>query len=122
MLEQMPLAAAPDSPGLARRFVSDRIIAWGYSHLTQTVELLTSEVVTNAVVHARVPFVVHLEDHGDGVLVAVDDPVAELPRPIEPRPTDIGGRGLAIVSALASEWGVDPVPGYGKRVWFKVAR
>jgi anti-sigma regulatory factor (Ser/Thr protein kinase) len=121
MVEQMPLAAAPDSPQLARRFVSERINAWGYSHLTQVVELLTSEVVTNAVVHARAPFVVELEDQGDGVLVAVEDPDTALPRRIDASPSSIGGRGLVIISALATDWGVDPVPGRGKRVWFKVA-
>ena len=122
MVEQLPLAAAPDSPRLARKFVSDRINEWGYSHLTPVVALLTSEVVTNAVLHAREPFILHLEDRGDGVLVTVEDPDGTLPTQADPGPLSVGGRGLAIVSALATEWGAEPVPGDGKRVWFRVAR
>jgi anti-sigma regulatory factor (Ser/Thr protein kinase) len=120
MTDVLSLDAVPESPRLARQFVADRLHQWHYDRLGSTAALLTSEIVTNAVVHAGSPLVLGIEDQGDGVLLSVEDAEPMLPVPRDAMPEDTGGRGLAIVAALAAEWGVEPVPG-GKRVWCKVA-
>ncbi len=90
--------------------------------VVDTVELLTSELVTNAVVHAHAgpELLVRL---GDGVVrVEVGDSDADPPTR-RPRDTDAAsGRGIAIVEELAATWGVEQVPDDGKRVWFQVLR
>jgi anti-sigma regulatory factor (Ser/Thr protein kinase) len=112
----------PTSVGAARRFVRDvlmsRQIADG---VVSTVELLTSEVVTNAIVHggSGPQLVVQL---GDGVVrVAVRDMSPELPVRRLGRIDDSSGRGVVIVEELATAWGVEPDRGGGKQVWFEVA-
>jgi anti-sigma regulatory factor (Ser/Thr protein kinase) len=112
----------PTSVGAARRFVRDvlmsRQIADG---VVSTVELLTSEVVTNAIVHggSGPQLVVQL---GDGVVrVAVRDMSPELPVRRLGRIDDSSGRGVVIVEELASAWGVEQERGGGKQVWFEVA-
>lgn len=85
-------------------------------------ELLTSELVTNAVIHAggAPEVVVHL---GDGVVrVEVYDDEASPPMLRRPDTTAASGRGIAIVDELAETWGVEPIRDDGKRVWFEVLR
>jgi anti-sigma regulatory factor (Ser/Thr protein kinase) len=118
----LPLPAAPESPRLARQFVASHAAEWGYGHIADEVELLTSELVTNAVMHTGAPVEVEVADLADGVLVAVVDPDANAePTPRSASPRDSTGRGLAIVDALAASWGVSRVPHVGKVVWCKVA-
>lgn len=84
--------------------------------------LLTSELVTNATLHAGTAFtvVVELSDEKLRVTVAEGDP-GPLP-PVGPLlPSAEGGRGLAVVAALASSWGWAPEGG-GKSVWFELRR
>ncbi|HEX3621588.1 MAG TPA: ATP-binding protein [Acidimicrobiales bacterium] len=113
----------PTSVGAARRFVRDvlmsRQVADGVVH---TVELLTSEVVTNAIVHGRSgpQLVVRV---CDGVVrVGVRDTSPEPPVRRLSRLDDPSGRGVVIVEELASAWGVERERGGGKQVWFEVAR
>ncbi|MGW0086242.1 ATP-binding SpoIIE family protein phosphatase [Streptomyces sp. NPDC003393] len=98
------------------------LAAWELSELADTAELLTSEVVTNALVHGDSDVNVHVRRYGTLLRVEVRD---SDPRPAEPvtlpRAEDQaeGGRGLLIVSALASAWGNSP-SGRGKTVWFEL--
>lgn len=90
--------------------------------VVDTVELLTSELVTNAVIHARSApeLLVRLGDRV--VRIEVCDGDANLPNR---RPADMyaaSGRGIAVVEELATEWGVEHIPDDGKRVWFEVLR
>ncbi|WP_079125622.1 ATP-binding protein [Streptomyces lushanensis] len=86
----------------------------------ETAALLLSELVTNALRHGSPPgreIAVTLR-RGDGLLrVEVEDAGDLLPRPRDPGPDDECGRGLALVAALADDWGVAPRGGPGKRVW-----
>ena len=80
--------------------------------------LLTSELATNAVEHARTPFDVTLTRRPGELRVVVADECGELPSPRTVTPTSVGGRGLQLVASLSSEWGAESVPDDGKIVWF----
>ena len=90
--------------------------------MVDTVELLTSELVTNAVVHAHSASVVMLRVHDRMVRVEVCDGDASPPYLRTPDGNAASGRGIAILEELAAEWGVDLIPDDGKRVWFEVPR
>ena len=121
MTERIRLEADAHTPRVARTFVCQCLLYWGYDSIVTDAEMLTSEVVTNAVLHAGGLLVVELDDLRDGVLVVVEDPGAALPIQRSPGPLDGGGRGLQIVDALASAWGVARMRGDGKYVWFRLA-
>lgn len=112
----------PTSVGAARRFVRDVLRSRHIpDRVVETVELLTSEVVTNAVVHAGSGPQVTVRVDGDRVRVAVRDRSAELPARRLGPVDGLSGRGVVIVDELASAWGIERERGGGKRVWFEVA-
>ena len=121
MTESLRLQADVHTPGVARTFVGQCLRYWGYDSLVPKAELLTSEVVTNAVLHAGGPVVVEVDDLTEGVLVVVEDPAPALPTQRSPGPLDAGGRGLQILGAAASAWGVAKIPDDGKHVWFTIS-
>ena len=85
-------------------------------------ELALSEIVTNAVVHGLPPIVVQVLATPDRLRVSVSDASPAHPRADETRLDATGGRGLAIVAAVAGGWGCEPDPsGPGKRIWFSVS-
>ena len=68
------------------------------------------------------PIRVHVDATATHLEVSVTDAGAARPRADETRLDATGGRGLAIVAAVAGAWGCDPVPdGPGKRIWFRVS-
>ena len=85
-----------------------------------TVALLVSEVATNALVHGAGDVEVKVVRRGDRLRVEVSDGSPQLPRPRHVGPDAEGGRGLALVDALAVAWGTEPSP-TGKVVWFEVS-
>jgi anti-sigma regulatory factor (Ser/Thr protein kinase) len=104
----------------AREFVVDAA-GGGDDDLTATLALVTSELASNAVLHARTPFVVRVRSSSESVRIAVFDHDGALPTPREDGLGGVTGRGLAIVGSLASEWGVEQ-EGAGKWVWADVIR
>ncbi len=120
MVDQLSLPADPESPRAARRFVAGFLSSRGYESIVADAELLTSEVVSNAVIHGGRPLVLDVEDLGNGVRVRVSDPSPALPRPRRAAPWAPGGRGLSIVATLASDWGISPLEDSGKDVWFEL--
>lgn len=92
---------------------------WGSEAIDDVVELLLSEVVTNALLHAASPVEVCLVRQPEGVRVAVADGSSAVPSQRHWADDASTGRGLALVEALASGWGVELVEG-GKVVWFTV--
>ena len=111
------LAADPAAPGRARRLVRSTLADWGLTALTDTAQLLVSELVTNAVRYADAPIGLRLML--DSVLrVEVADPLPDPPRQRRAAGTDEGGRGLELVHSLADSWGTR-VEGEGKVVWFE---
>jgi anti-sigma regulatory factor (Ser/Thr protein kinase) len=81
--------------------------------------LLVSELVTNAIRHARTPFELSVHVDGSQVTVGVLDHDRTQPRVRHAGPTDTSGRGLHIVQAMAASWGTELVARDSKRVWFR---
>jgi serine/threonine-protein kinase RsbW len=85
------------------------------------VELLTSELVANAVVHGPPQGSILVQTRVDGRFeVAVSDGSPRLPVVRTGGPMDEGGRGMMLVDLMASDWGVRVVDGVRKSVWFQV--
>jgi anti-sigma regulatory factor (Ser/Thr protein kinase) len=101
----------------ARHLVTSYLQARGMpAALVADAALVTSELVTNAVVHGRPPIELRLRLEGAEVLVEVRDRAMYQPRKLRPDETDEHGRGLQIVSAISTRWGTRPTE-HGKAVW-----
>ena len=116
--EDWVLPAEARSAARARALIAQRLADLPAEAL-EVVLLLTSELVTNAVRHARGPVEVHLARNDRDVRVEVEDRSPERPvvRPLDQEA--LNGRGLLLVDGLASGWGVQPTE-TGKRVWFSL--
>lgn len=101
----------------ARLFVTDAVAGLAVDH--ETIELLVSELATNAIRHARTAFEVCVAAPASRVRIEVADESPVEPAPVEM--TEEGGFGLAILDAMTSAWGSGLTDG-GKVVWFEVAR
>ena len=108
--------ADPRAPSMARAFVRETV-TFGDEEFVADVALVTSELVTNAVIHARTPVEIGVVRDGERVLVSVGD--RNLARPEQQPYSDkrTSGRGLRIVRGLVDSWGVTAHSG-GKSVWF----
>ncbi|WP_367044666.1 SpoIIE family protein phosphatase [Streptomyces sp. Je 1-332] len=106
------------TPSRARRLARSALERWGLQELTDSVELLVSEVVTNAVRYATRPVTLRLL-RTDVLRCEVGDDVPQLPRLRQARATDEGGRGLYLVNRLARRWGATRLS-TGKVVWFEL--
>ncbi len=113
------LGPDPMSARLARQFVTSTLAEWNVSHLIDTATLLTSELVTNAVVHAGSRIELRLARQEDLVRFEVEDHGGGDPEPRQPALEEMSGRGLALVETLSNAWGVEPVDS-GKAVWFEL--
>ncbi|WP_436736991.1 SpoIIE family protein phosphatase [Streptomyces sp. BBFR102] len=109
----------PAAPGRARRLARAALARWGLEELTDSVELLVSEVVTNAVRYASRPVTLRLL-RTDVLRVEVGDDVPQLPRLRQARATDEGGRGLYLVNKVARRWDATRLSN-GKVVWFELS-
>lgn len=105
------------APLAARSFVASTLRGHG-AHDVDDALLATSELATNAATHAHSPFEVRILEEDHMIRIEVEDDDGSLPQ-IQPGSSDRrGGRGLAIVASIASEWGVlDRAPAHGKVVW-----
>jgi anti-sigma regulatory factor (Ser/Thr protein kinase) len=110
----------PRAVGAVRRFVTGILADWGARDALADAALVSSEMATNAVVHARSAFRVTVRRSPDGVVVAVEDAGMGRAQPHRARPHELGGRGLDIVQAVADRWGCDNLD-HGKVVWAEFA-
>lgn len=110
--------AVPESVSLARRFVVEQLHGCP-ADLCERAALLVSELATNAVKHARSRFEVAIETSREKVRVEVRDFGDGSPRRREPFPSELTGRGLMIVDAMAESWGVSEEED-SKVVWFEL--
>ncbi|MET9957429.1 SpoIIE family protein phosphatase [Streptomyces sp. NPDC006339] len=110
------------SVATARAFVRDTLQGWGCSEVVDDAVVLTSELVTNAVIHAGTAADVLCLRGDDGVRIEVADRYPEREIPLQHgrsmgSPDRENGRGLLLCAALATRWGVDYNP-TRKHVWF----
>ncbi|MEU5958902.1 SpoIIE family protein phosphatase [Streptomyces sp. NPDC047525] len=113
------------SVATARSFVRDTLQGWGFTDIVDDAVVLTSELVTNAVVHAGTAADVLCLRTEDAVRIEVSDHYPEREIPLQQsavnmgNPDREGGRGLQLCAALATRWGVDYTPTQ-KQVWFQL--
>ncbi|MGI4896723.1 MAG: ATP-binding protein [Janthinobacterium lividum] len=108
-MERLTLDQALSAPSLARHWVCERCPT---EHLPEArrwiAELLTSELVANALEHGSGPVVLSLTHDEDGILVGISDQETGLPALRSQAPGATAGRGIALVDALATAWGHYP--------------
>ncbi|MEW1863008.1 ATP-binding protein [Streptomyces sp. NPDC088194] len=119
-VKEVHLASRPESASTARRLSLSVVRMWGLPHLADTVELLVSELVGNAVRHTGAQmFGLRMPRRRGWVRVEVRDPSRALPCLMPVREMDTSGRGLFLVDKLSDRWGVDLQP-RGKTTWFEL--
>ncbi|GEB49547.1 MULTISPECIES: ATP-binding protein [Streptomyces] len=130
LLEQLEIGPDPTEVGRARRWARARLHGAGVDvdePLAETLILLISELVTNAVVHTGCPAVLCMLlprrspvpqpwPVVQSVRVEVADVSSRVPCRRQAEDEETNGRGLELVSCLADRWGWEQEPG-GKRVW-----
>jgi AcrR family transcriptional regulator len=110
----------PQVAQIARKAVADALTSWGHhAGSLDVVVWLTNELVSNSLTHAGTVLTVAMYEHGATLRVGVTDQEAELPSLRATAPLATRGRGLTVVDALASRWGVDK-HGASKTVWFEL--
>jgi anti-sigma regulatory factor (Ser/Thr protein kinase) len=110
------------TPAAARRFVRSALVSVEADPVViETAELLTTELVTNAIVHAGCKSHLFIRAAKGVVRVEVTDPDDRQPSMAAPDIDAPDGRGLVIVNGLASAWGVQPTTEGGKTVWFELS-
>ena len=114
------LAAHARSPAQARTFVRETLKDWGYMEVEPEVSLAVTELVTNALVHADSPSSLSLSDLEGSVRIVVHDNEPQLPHVVHAEDGDTHGRGLAMIDALATCWGVE-MDERGKIVWLDIS-
>jgi anti-sigma regulatory factor (Ser/Thr protein kinase) len=108
------------APSDARTIVRGICNEMHMDDVSDTAALLTSELVTNALQHARGPLHLDVACTRGQLIVSVSDGDPRPPRPRETDARSLGGRGLMLVAKLAEQWGSRPVPGDRKSVWFSL--
>jgi DNA-binding NarL/FixJ family response regulator len=115
----LELPEDPGSPAEARELVRDLLERWGRPELVEDAALVVSELVANAVEHARSSARVAVRRSDGGIRIEVRDDGHGTP---DLRPPDVGslrGRGLRIISSVCTAWGVITHDG-SKTVWAEV--
>lgn len=105
----------PEAIAEARRFVRDSL-AGHPSETIEIAELMTSELASNCVRHAQTGFDLVVRSAGE-IRIESHDRGPGSPSVRSPTPREAAGRGLQIVAAMSSDWGVVPTA-EGKQVWF----
>ena len=114
---RLALTRSPSSVGAARRFIEGRAVAWSLPQpATDQLVLIGSELVTNAVLHARTELTLALELRDGRVRISVTDR-SQAPATLRRYRADaFTGRGLGVVASLSDRWGVSAAAD-GKVVW-----
>ncbi|GAB2699144.1 ATP-binding protein [Kitasatospora kifunensis] len=117
----------PQTPAAARRLLLDFLPRIrGGERFADKGQLLVSELVTNALVHATrrdqlIRLGLEADMDADRLWISVEDPSDKVPQQQHKNPDEESGRGLLLVDALSEEWGWGPREGIGKQVWCSCA-
>ncbi|WP_406433689.1 ATP-binding protein [Streptomyces sp. NBC_01589] len=114
-----PLAPELISVSRARRLVVAQVGEWRLNELADTVELLVSELVTNALCHARGPVRLNLQVRGSHLRCEVEDTNSDGPVRRTVCADAEGGRGMELLDLLAESWGSSRTA-TGKTLWFEL--
>jgi anti-sigma regulatory factor (Ser/Thr protein kinase) len=118
---RIALPRSPASVGTARRFIEARAAAWSFPEPAGSqLVLIGSELVTNAVLHARTELTLTMELHDGRVRISVKDRSKAPPTLRHYQADALTGRGLGVVAALSDRWGISAAAD-GKVVWAEVA-
>ena len=117
----LELRAEDTAPRTARAAVASWLSDIS-SATRDAIMLVVSELVTNAVTHARSSCRIRLSLNVATLRIDVLDAGAGTPEPQPPSETEEHGRGLYMVDAVTTAWGLEDVPGQGKLVWAELAR
>lgn len=132
----LQLPAQPWAAVVTRRQLRHLLRAWQLAALTDTAQLMASELVANAVTAAQAqdsgafldgprltprPIELSVRRTEVSLIIEVRDPSPELPVAQQAGPMDEGGRGLRLVEILATRWGHYAAEGGGKVVWCEIA-
>lgn len=104
-----------------RAFVDTTMRAWGADRLVrEDAGIVASELATNALIHAQSPFSVSITRTAGGAKVAVRDASSVVPRLVSSNAQSLSGRGIAMIEALSSSWGIRDETD-GKTVWVELS-
>jgi anti-sigma regulatory factor (Ser/Thr protein kinase) len=117
--DEVRLPPHPASVGRARRFVAEQLAEIGVPDPGTAAELVVSELVTNAMIHARTYITVRVLPAAESARVEVVDGSTAMPGLRVASPLSDSGRGLMLVEHFARAWGIDRTEA-GKVVWFVV--
>jgi len=106
----------------ARVFTSAALAEWGITDIVDDVLLVVTELVNNAVTHARSECELRISINPLSIRIEVMDQGAGTPDPLPPSSTRNHGRGLHLVDALTAAWGFEQVLDDGKMVWAELLR
>jgi anti-sigma regulatory factor (Ser/Thr protein kinase) len=116
---EIPLSGSRADVSAGRRFVREALQQWGLEELAEDAALVTSELITNAVLHARTAIDVIVRRVQTHVRIEVRDGSRALPRVRSHSVRSGTGRGLQLVSSLSATWGAEVVDA-GKIVWVEL--
>ncbi|MGN6473507.1 MAG: SpoIIE family protein phosphatase [Mycobacteriales bacterium] len=117
---ELLLDAHPASVRVARAFVEREAIARGAGSVVDDVALIAAEMIANALQHGVPP--IYIAVSGDAEVIRVEVRDANPLPPVRPTSSafNMTGRGLTLIAALATSWGVEPAEEGGKTVWAEV--
>lgn len=116
MTKSITLRAEPQSAAMARLFLRRTAVEWGVDDIAEVLLLVATELVSNAVTHGRSDVHLRVDRQPRVLRVEVEDEDSRLPVLRTVGPDALGGRGLTVVDALATRWGIRCIPA-GKVVW-----
>lgn len=122
LLSRFALAGAEDEVSPARHKVVDCVRAWGVAlsdEVADTIRLVVSELISNAVIHGAGPVTVVLHHRPGRLVIVVSDRDQQAPVASCAAEGDESGRGLALVAHFAVRSGWEPLA-HGKRVWAEI--
>jgi anti-sigma regulatory factor (Ser/Thr protein kinase) len=120
VVQRIRLPLEHGTPASVARRVAERALrGWGLTERADDVLLITTELVQNVTKHTDDGGELVLSLHGDAILIEVADTSPQPPRLQPPADRRLGGRGLMLVAAVASDWGCRG-DGDGKVVWAEV--